>query len=233
MKFPVIIAVRLGSTRLPGKCLLPFLDGSCMLDEIIKRVKSSNLVDEICIATTINAEDDILEDYAIRNDIKCFRGSEKNVADRIYQASKLLEAEYFFEVLGDNPLIDPSFFEVLYKAYNINNNLKYASFNTVEYNFNDKTVFPVGVRIQLVKTNEFIKILETNNDYFYEHATSFFYNKIDQKNYVLIENLKHNECEKINLAVNTIDDFYLVATVINESTNFRWENSVELYKLLK
>ncbi len=232
MKFPVIIAVRLGSSRLPGKALLPMLNGACMLDEIIKRVRKSDVVGEICIATTLNEEDDRLVKFAEANDLFVFRGSENNVAERIYGAAKYLNSEFFYEVLGDNPLIDPNFFEVLYSIYSENLNLKYASFNTREYNFNSSSEFPVGVRVQLVKTVLFEKIFATNNAYYFEHATSFFYDKIDQTDYFLVENQIVKECGHYNLAVNTLEDFLLISLVLNESSNFNWRNSLELYKLL-
>lgn len=233
MKFPVIIAVRLGSSRLPGKALLPFLDGSCMLDEIVKRVRSTDVVDKICLATTLNSEDDLLEEYAEINGLNIFRGSENNVAERIYCASKFMNSDYFYEVLGDNPLIDPAFFNQLLNLYTSNKDLKYASFNTKEYNFNSETQYPVGVRVQLIKSVVFEDILATNNPYFFEHATSFFYDKIDQRNCFLIENKDSQDCGNYNLAVNTQDDFYLIGSVLIESVNFNWRNSLELYKLLK
>lgn len=232
MKFPVIIAARLGSSRLPGKALLQMLNGTCMLDEIIKRIRSSDVVGEICIATTRNIEDDRLAEFAAVNDILLFRGSEDNVAERIYNAAKYLNAEYFYEVLGDNPLIDPDFFQILLNIYSSNQNLKYASFNTKEYNFDSNSEFPVGVRVQLVKATLFEKILATNNSYFFEHATSFFYDKIDQIDHFLVQNHDVMDCGHYNLAVNTLDDFLLVSAVLNESSNFNWRNSLELYKLL-
>lgn len=233
MNIPVIIAIRLGSTRLPGKALLPFLNGSNMLDEIIKRIRSSAFIGEICIATTNNVEDNELEKYCEDHDLRCFRGSEQNVAERIYQAAKFLEADLFYEVLGDNPLIDPLFFRLLNELHLNNPNLKYASINTQEYKFNANTEFPVGIRVQLLRTNELLVVLRTENNYFHEHATSYFYDKIDQKEYLLIENNGFKGCGQFNLAVNTLEDFYLIGSVLNESINFRWENSLELYKLLK
>jgi spore coat polysaccharide biosynthesis protein SpsF len=233
MKFPVIIAVRLGSSRLPGKALLPMLDGTCILDEIIKRVRNSDVVDKICIATTLNKEDDRLAEFAELNDLFLFRGSENNVAERIHCAAQYLNAEYFFEVLGDNPLIDPNFFQLLHSVYLKNEHLKYASFNTKEYNFDSESEFPVGVRVQLVKTDLFEEILATNDPYYLEHATSFFYDKIDQNYYFLVQNFDVKDCSHYNLAVNTLEDFLLVSSVLNESTNFNWINSLELYKLFK
>lgn len=233
MSIPVIIAVRLGSTRLPRKAILPFLNGSNMLDEIIKRIRSSAFVGEICIATTKNVEDNELELYCKDHDLRCFRGSEQNVAERLYQAAKFLNADFFYEVLGDNPLIDPLFFQLLYEVHRNNPKMKYASINTREYKFNSNTEFPVGIRVQLLKTSELMVVLSIQSDYFREHATSYFYDKIDQKEYVLIENTGLKDCGQFNLAVNTLDDFYLIGSVLNESINFRWENSLELYKILK
>lgn len=233
-KFPVIIAVRLGSSRLPGKALKPFLDGRSMLDHIIHRVRSSKYVGDIIIATTTKEQDDELMVYAAKNNILLYRGSENNVADRITKAAEYIKADYFYEVLGDNPFIDPLFFEKIFHVYQIQLDVKYISFNTAEYGYNSSTEFPIGVRVQFVKTSEMQKIQTTKNEYYFEHATSYFYDKIDQKEFILIENEQHLEAmSETNLAVNTIQDFYRTGILLNEVDTTSWLETYNRYILLK
>jgi spore coat polysaccharide biosynthesis protein SpsF len=234
IKFPTIIAVRMGSSRLPGKTLKKFLDGESMLDKIIKRISQSEYTSKIIIATTTNPEDDELESYCKENKIDIFRGSDTNVALRVMQAANRFDSNYFYEVLGDNPFIDPKFFELLHNIYLTNDDLKYASFNTKEYNFNKETEFPVGIRVQLIKTDEMQKIQILNNDYFFEHATSFFYDKINQNDYFLIENKKWEiEMSNSNLAVNELSDFYTAGLLLNEIKTTDWEEVYYRFNFLK
>ena len=57
MRVVGIIQARMGSTRLPGKSMLP-LAGKPLLYRFIERVKQATLLDEIVLATTENEEDD-------------------------------------------------------------------------------------------------------------------------------------------------------------------------------
>ena len=73
MKFPCLIAARMGSSRLPGKTLMK-IEGREMIGMIIDRVKISPYVSDILIATTDLPEDDKLVDWATQEGISTFRG---------------------------------------------------------------------------------------------------------------------------------------------------------------
>jgi len=47
-----VIQARMGARRLPDKVLLE-LEGKPVLEHVIDRVKQSNLVDEVIVATTV------------------------------------------------------------------------------------------------------------------------------------------------------------------------------------
>ena len=55
-----VIEARLYAGRLPGKVLMP-LAGITMIERIIDKVKCSNLLDDIVLATTSNSEDDLVD----------------------------------------------------------------------------------------------------------------------------------------------------------------------------
>ena len=109
-KITAIIQARMGSTRLPGKVLKPIL-GRPMLELMLERVKRAEKLDEIVVATSDNAEDDILATFVNGYGLKVFRGSEKDVLDRFYQAAKFMGADektVIVCLLADCPLQDPS-----------------------------------------------------------------------------------------------------------------------------
>ena len=81
MKFGTIIAARTGSSRLPGKVLLPLMNME-VLRLVIKRLLKSEYCEHFVLATTTKIEDDKLAEIAIQEGIMVYRGDEENVLKR-------------------------------------------------------------------------------------------------------------------------------------------------------
>ncbi|OGH87194.1 MAG: hypothetical protein A2206_01170 [Candidatus Magasanikbacteria bacterium RIFOXYA1_FULL_40_8] len=105
MKTVIIVQARMGSTRLPGKMMMS-INGRPMVEYVFDRVGLSKLADEVWLATTVSAQDDVLAQWAEKNNIHYFRGSEDDVLDRYYQTAKQAEADIVARVTGDCPLAD-------------------------------------------------------------------------------------------------------------------------------
>ncbi len=104
-----IIQARAGSTRLPAKILRPIL-GRPMLGHMLERIKRAQKLDAIVVATTDKLEDDATEALVKSCGVAVFRGSEKDVLDRFYQAAKSMGADKDTAItclLADCPLQDP------------------------------------------------------------------------------------------------------------------------------
>ncbi len=84
-KIVAIVEARMTSSRLPGKHML-LVNGKPMIAHLVTRLKAVTSIDEIVIATTTNANDDILEAFANRERISVFRGSEEDVMGRVLAA---------------------------------------------------------------------------------------------------------------------------------------------------
>ncbi len=100
-----IISARMGSTRLPGKVLMPLL-GEPVLTRIVERVTRSKYFDDIVIATSVNPGDDAIEEFAKDRGYRYYRGSEEDVLARVYEAAKLADADIVYRGMGDSPLVD-------------------------------------------------------------------------------------------------------------------------------
>ncbi len=74
MKVVATIEARITSSRLPGKMMLPAL-GRTMLAHLTARLKAVPSIYEIMLATTVNATNDVLVEFAGQDGIKVFRGS--------------------------------------------------------------------------------------------------------------------------------------------------------------
>ncbi|KAB3542362.1 glycosyltransferase family protein [Bacillus safensis] len=105
-----VIQARMGSTRLPKKVMKP-IGGMALIDLIVERVKQSDhynhKTQNLMIATTVEAEDDLLAHYCLSKGYKVFRGSETDVLQRFAQIVRHFEPQTIVRLTGDNPFIDP------------------------------------------------------------------------------------------------------------------------------
>ena len=128
-KIYAIIQARMSSSRLPGK-VLKKIKQKPMLHYVIKQVKASKMVDEIIIVTTTEKEDNLIVNFCLKNEIKCFRGSNLDLLDRYYNCAKKYNCDPIVRVTSDCPLVDPEVIdktisEFLKKKYDyISNNLE-------------------------------------------------------------------------------------------------------------
>lgn len=99
----IIVQARMGSERLPGKVLMK-IDKKPLIGILIERLKKAKF--PVVIATSKKKEDDVLVKYANDTGVKTYRGSEENVLERYYFASKKFNAKVIIRITGDNPLID-------------------------------------------------------------------------------------------------------------------------------
>jgi spore coat polysaccharide biosynthesis protein SpsF len=101
----VLLQARTGSTRLPGKAMKEIM-GMPMLFYTVETLKRARGVDRVVMLIPTNPADDVLENYAEKWGIHCFRGSEFNVLERFYLASLEYRDSYYFRATGDNPVLD-------------------------------------------------------------------------------------------------------------------------------
>jgi len=224
MKIVATIEARMGSTRLPGKVLMPIL-GKPMLEHMIERVKKAKLVDEIIIATSTNERDVVLEELAKRVRVSCFRGSEDDVRGRVLQAAKTYKADHIVELWGDTPVIDPDIIDAAVKYYLSND---YDCVGTCL----DKT-FPFGISLLIFSTNTLDEVSRITNDpvdrenvstYIYGHPEKY---KIG--NLPCPPELKRPE---LRLVVDELADFKLITEIFEHlyptNPNFRTKEIIQL-----
>lgn len=125
MKIIGIIQARTGSKRLKNKVLLKLGD-RCILEILLERLKKSKKLDDIIVATTIKKEDNAIVELCNSLGVNVFRGSEKDVLDRFYNASKFYSGDVIVRITGDNPLTS---IELIDKQveYLLKNNFDYVS----------------------------------------------------------------------------------------------------------
>lgn len=106
LRYVITITVRMKSTRLPKKVLLP-IKGKHFIDHMIDRLKLAKIPSEIILCTSSLKEDDILIDVAKENNIKSYRGHPDDVMLRIYNGAKNFKGDVIVSITGDNAFTDP------------------------------------------------------------------------------------------------------------------------------
>ena len=136
----IISQVRMGSTRLPGKVLLPAA-GRPLLDHHVRRLAASGL--PVILATTTEPADDVLAAYAEAHCLGCHRGSETDVLARYHETAQRFNLDTIVRVTSDCPLVDGALIGAAVARYQAENNpLVYRSNSVVR-------TFPRGLDFEI------------------------------------------------------------------------------------
>ncbi|NMM34332.1 MAG: NTP transferase domain-containing protein [Phycicoccus sp.] len=111
-----VIQARSGSSRLPGKVLLP-LAGRPVLEWVIRAAKEVHGLEEVIVATTTEPGDDEVENLAVRLGVRTVRGSVDDVLGRFLKAVDGLQADAIARFTSDCPLLDPEVASVVVGAW--------------------------------------------------------------------------------------------------------------------
>lgn len=120
MKFVLIIPARYKSSRFPGKPLT-LLKGKSMIRHVYDQCLKAVPKDSIYVAT----EDKRIADHCKRNNIQFLMTSDECLTgtDRLCEVSKLIKADYYINIQGDEPLFNPIDIQSLIQELSIQKNL--------------------------------------------------------------------------------------------------------------
>ncbi len=200
------VEARMTSSRLPGKVLME-VSGQPILFFLIERLKMVEEIDEIVLATTTNSEDDCLEDFALENKVKCFRGSEDDVMERVLNAGISFEADEIVEITGDCPLIDP---EIVTQVINV-----FKANNAVYVNNNHFRSYPDGMDVQIFKLDALKQSFSMTQDKLdREHVTLHMRNNPDLFRPIHLVAPKTLYWPELGLTLDEQGDFFVLEQII-------------------
>lgn len=166
-KTAAIVAARMTSSRLPGKALVP-VNGVPAIEQIVRRVRGCNRLDDVIIAMTDLTADDPLATFCETLNVSVFRGSEDDVLGRLLAAALQYDVDTILYIAGDCTAIDPLLIDELLTFYN-SHSLDYAS-NC------DRVTYPLGMNLQVFTTAALARLDKlTSNPWDREHVTEYFY----------------------------------------------------------
>lgn len=205
-----IVQARVGSTRLPQKILLPFYEGKSILELLIAKLRLVSNT-QILIATSDDSKNDVIEEIALSNNVKCFRGSENDVLQRFIDAAEYVGAEQIIRVCSDNPFLELASIQTLVNRVS-DEKCDYMSF-WVDGKPSIKTHFGFWTEYVTLKALKKVRVL-TEDSLYHEHVTNFIYSH--PKDFVVSwingpDVLKGRD--DIRLTTDTIEDFKTAQTV--------------------
>jgi len=147
MVFHIFLQARQNSTRLPNK-ILKEICGKSIFELILERLQNINN-SKIFLVTGDSDSNKQLIEKSIELGIEYFSGSENNVLDRFFNASKKFNSKKIIRITGDCPLLN-------YKLINETENIFNSNQNSVITNYLPRT-FPHGYDFEIFQS----EILDT------------------------------------------------------------------------
>ena len=211
MKIGAIIQARTTSTRFPQKILkdLPYGSGITILEQVIRRLKKSNFLDEIIVATTTNPSDDAIVEISKKENVKFFRGSENNVLERYYQCAKENKIDVVVRITSDCPCVDWNIVDTAIERH-LQTNADYTS-NTIE------RTFPHGLDVEVIAFKALEKAyFDASEEFEKEHVTPYIY-ATNKKKFKIVSFTAPDylTAPDIRITIDTEEDYALLCAVFD------------------
>lgn len=217
-----IVQARMGSSRFPGKVLMP-LGQTTVIGFLLKRLAASKEIGRIVLATSLEATDDTLAGHVARLGFEVFRGSERDVLDRFYQAARIADYEFVVRITGDCPLIDIAVVDRVVRELR-ETGADYAS-NV------DPPTFPDGLDVEAFTFKALSRVWrEARRPEEREHVTSRFRVGSDFRRTNIRAAEDHSS---LRWTIDDQSDYETLSNVVGEfgeRSDFSWEEVLDLWK---
>jgi spore coat polysaccharide biosynthesis protein SpsF len=206
-KVVATVEARMGSSRLPGK-VASDICGVPMLQMVVERIRRSQTVEIVCVATTDDPADDETERLARSCGAEVFRGSEDDVLGRVLGAARSVGGDVVVEATGDCPFVDATIIDACVLAY-FGQDVHLVTANVPE------RTFPLGLDMKVFSTEllaEADRMTEDPADR--EHVSLWMYEPPSRCVTLSLRAPSRLARPGYRLTVDTDDDLHLVSRVV-------------------
>ena len=214
------------STRLPGKILKTIL-GKTLLELLVERVRLTENLDEIVIASPFGEEHDPIETLVSSwSDITFVRGDEHNVLSRYQKAAKESNADVIIRITSDCPLYDFKLVSAWISLF-IKSEISYLGLS------HDRG-YPFGLGAEILTRDALEKAFRESKDaYEQEHVTPYIWRRPDMFPAIFIDYVP--DLYSWRLAVDEQADFDFVKSVFESlypgNRQFCFKEIQELFQI--
>lgn len=222
MKYGVLVLARLTSRRLPRKALRTVY-GRPLLEYVLRR---ASLVPDarVIVATSTDASDDPLEEFALRENWQCFRGSLNDVMGRCVACCEFYGLDAFARVNGDSPWVDPELVRIGFEQL-ASDDLDFVT------NLVPRT-YPYGVSCEVIRSSVFKRIADaTTAPGDREHFTQPLYRSLESLRVGFLrapEDWSHHR-----LVIDTEDDLVRFRAIVESCPDWQHVLTGNLVALLR
>ena len=214
-KVGCVVQARMGSTRLPGKSMLP-LAGEPLIYRVLQRLVRISLFDEIILATSIKSENESLIHQANRLGVRTVVGSEDNVAERFVTSINTFGLDVVVRIPADNYLTEHWAIELLLKKHNEYNHGFTTNIMQIQ-----NSGYPDGVGGEAFEASEFLALHSPNcSQEVDEHVHKHFYSYSSTDDFLIRENkVRTCYCPKeyakpqLRFDINTVEEYRLASRI--------------------
>lgn len=217
-----MIQARTGSSRLPGKVLLP-LAGRPVLGWVVRAASQAVGVDEVVVATSDAAGDDAVADLADRLGVRVVRGSELDVLSRFVLARDATGADAVVRLTADCPLLDPTLIGSVVGAWRADPSLQYVATTLVR-------TLPRGLDVELVSSAALDVADRVASAHHRVHVTSALYAVPGE--YRTLGLVVAPDAHDLRVTLDTEQDARLLAAIVAEfgDAPVQWRELVALLR---
>ena len=196
----------MGSTRLPGKVILPAL-GKPMLQLMIERVRRSAYVQEVVIALPVGITNDPIVDVATQLGVPYYRGSEDNVLGRVLGAARSCQADIIVQLTGDCPVVDPALIDECVTKY-LEGQWDYVANELVR-------TYPIGFDVAVFATRLLALTVDEPDltDADREHVTTYIVDRPNRYRQFNVEAPRDLNRPELQVTLDTPEDYQVIKQI--------------------
>ncbi|MFA7565749.1 MAG: acylneuraminate cytidylyltransferase [Alkalispirochaeta sp.] len=202
-KTALFIQVRLASTRLPGKALLPLGD-STVIGQAMKALSGLAVAHHVLLTDSTSAP--LLKNEAERNGYEIFVGDPHDVLHRYCRAARSYGVECLIRATGDNPFTSKTVTEMALKLRH-HRDADYAGISGT----------PFGTGVEVIKTDALFHLEKrTTDSYEREHVSPGLYRRPDVYRVVLQDAPAELYMPDLRVTLDTPTDYDYIAGIYRE-----------------
>lgn len=194
------IEARMGSSRLKGKTMLPVHEGRPLLECVVRRFRACPVIEDVVVATTIEAGDDLIAAWCANNGVPVFRGSENNVLERVLGAALKHRADAIVQMGADSAFLDADLVGQLVSLYHAGD---------YDYVCNDlKLSWPLGIYGHVVRVSTLTDIAGQSDltDADRSDVVRYIFERPDAYRILSIEAPDEMRCPELRLTIDYPED---------------------------